>query len=59
MGRRRTDSLSDRKGRAKGQELYYDEEQDARFAHAPEWLAVWRHRAVHQEVKNLLGDAIP
>ena len=42
-GRGRTDRLRDRKCRTKGGELHCDKEEDARFAHVPEWLAVWRH----------------
>ena len=34
-----TNRLCDRKGRTEGDELYSDEEKDARFAHAAEWLA--------------------
>lgn len=57
-GRGRTDRLRDRKGRAKGQELHRNEKKDTRFAHASEWLAVWGHRAVREEVENLLGDSV-
>jgi hypothetical protein len=55
---RHTDRLRDRKCRAEGNELYRDKEKDVRFAHTPEWLVVWRHRAVREEVNNLLGNAV-
>jgi hypothetical protein len=56
--RERTDRLRDRKGRAERDQLYRNKEKDARFAHAPEWLVVWRHRAVREEVNDLLGNAV-
>ena len=55
----RTDRLGDRKCCAEGNELYRDEEKDARLAHAAEWLVVQCHLAIREEVEDFSGDAVP
>jgi hypothetical protein len=55
----RTDRLGDRKCRAEGNELYCDEENDARLAHAVERFIVWCHRAISEQVNDLSGNAVP
>jgi hypothetical protein len=55
---RRTDGLSDRKCRAKGDKLYGDEEKDARLAHAAKWFIIWCHRTVREEIKYFCGNAV-
>jgi hypothetical protein len=55
---RHTDSLSDRKCRAEGKELYGDEEKDARLAHAAKWFIIWCHRTVREEIKYFCGNAV-
>ena len=54
-----TDRLGDRKCRAEGNELYRDEEKNARLAHAVERLIVWCHRAISEEVLNFSSNAVP
>ena len=56
---RPTDRLGDRKCRAEGNELYRDEEKDARLAHAVERLIVWCHRAIIKQVNDPSGNAVP
>lgn len=55
---RRTDSLSDRKCRAEGDELYGDEEKDARLAHAAKFFIIWCHRTVRKEIEYFYGNAV-
>jgi hypothetical protein len=54
-----TDRLGDRKCRAEGNELYCDEEKDARLAHAVERLIVWCHGTISEQVNDLSGNAVP